>query len=36
VDRLLAVAWWDWEIEKVTRNVGAICGGDIGALERAA
>jgi virginiamycin A acetyltransferase len=36
VDRLLAVAWWDWEIEKVTRHVGAICSGDVGALERAA
>jgi virginiamycin A acetyltransferase len=36
VERLLAVAWWDWPIEKVTRHLSAICGGDVGALERAA
>jgi virginiamycin A acetyltransferase len=36
VKRLLAVAWWDWKIEKVTRHLSAICGGDVEALERAA
>jgi virginiamycin A acetyltransferase len=36
VERLLAVSWWDWPIEKVTRHVRAICGGDVGVLERAA
>lgn len=35
VERLLALAWWDWDAGKVTRNVRAICGGDIEALERA-
>lgn len=35
VARLLAVAWWDWPIDKVTRHVGAIMDGDIAALERA-
>jgi virginiamycin A acetyltransferase len=35
VDRLLAVAWWDWDIEKVSRHLRAICGGDVGALEQA-
>jgi virginiamycin A acetyltransferase len=35
VERLLAIAWWDWDAGKVTRNVRAICGGDIEALERA-
>lgn len=35
VERLLAVAWWDWDAEKVTRNVRAICSGDVGALEQA-
>ena len=24
-----AVAWWDWDIEKVTRHLRAICGGDV-------
>ncbi len=34
--RLLSLAWWDWDAEKITRNVRAICSGDIGALEGAA
>jgi virginiamycin A acetyltransferase len=34
--RLLRVAWWDWDAAKITRNVKAICSGDIGALEGAA
>lgn len=33
IARLLAVAWWDWPAEKVTRNLAAIRGGDISALE---
>jgi len=33
IARLLAVAWWDWPAEKVTRNLAAIRGGDIDALE---
>lgn len=33
--RLLALGWWDWDAEKITRNVKAICGGDIAALEAA-
>lgn len=31
--RLLAVAWWDWSIEKITRNIAAIMAGDAEALE---
>jgi virginiamycin A acetyltransferase len=34
VERLRAIAW-DWDAEKVTRNVRVICAGDVGALERA-
>ena len=34
--RLLAVAWWDWPVEKITRNLAAIRGTDIDALEAAA
>ena len=34
--RLLAVAWWNWPVEKVTRNLAAIRGADIDALEAAA
>jgi virginiamycin A acetyltransferase len=35
VARLLRIAWWDWEPERITRNLAAICGGDIEALEHA-
>ncbi|OCW56675.1 CatB-related O-acetyltransferase [Hoeflea olei] len=36
IRRLLAVAWWDWPVERIERNVEAITGADIDALERAA
>ena len=36
VRRLLAVAWWNWPAEKITRNLDAIRGADIGLLEQAA
>jgi virginiamycin A acetyltransferase len=29
------VAWWDWDADKVTRNVRAICAGDLEALASA-
>lgn len=35
IDRLLAVAWWDWSIEKITRQVRAIMAGDVEVLESA-
>jgi len=35
IARLLAVAWWDWPAEKVTRHVPAIMAGSIGELEKA-
>jgi len=35
VARLEALRWWDWDAEKITRNVAALCGGDVEALERA-
>lgn len=35
IRRLLDIAWWDWEAEKITRNLDAIRGSDIAALERA-
>jgi virginiamycin A acetyltransferase len=35
IDRLLAVAWWNWPVEKVTRNIPLIAGGDVAALEKA-
>jgi virginiamycin A acetyltransferase len=36
IARLLSVAWWDWPVDKITRNLNAIRGADIGALEAAA
>ena len=35
VDRLLALSWWDWPVERITRNLAHIRGGDLDALERA-
>jgi virginiamycin A acetyltransferase len=35
VARLLAVAWWDWDAAKITRNLDAIRGADLAALEAA-
>jgi virginiamycin A acetyltransferase len=35
IARLLAVSWWDWPVDRITRNLGAIRGGDVDALERA-
>lgn len=36
VERLLALAWWDWPADKIGRNLGAIRAGDIETLERSA
>ncbi len=35
VRRLLAIAWWDWPVDRITRNLGAIRGSDIARLEAA-
>lgn len=35
VERLLAVAWWDWPDERIARAVPAITGADVAALEAA-
>ncbi len=36
VARLIEVAWWNWPVDKVTRNLDAITGADIDRLEAAA
>lgn len=33
IARLLAIAWWDWNIDKINRNLDAICSLDISMLE---
>jgi virginiamycin A acetyltransferase len=35
VQRLLQIAWWDWSIEKITRNLQYIVSADIEALTTA-
>ncbi|KAA3450133.1 chloramphenicol acetyltransferase [Mesorhizobium sp. SARCC-RB16n] len=35
IRRLLAVAWWDWPVDKIGRNLDAIRGADISLLEAA-
>ncbi len=32
---LLEIAWWDWDADKITRNMKAICSGDLEALRAA-
>lgn len=35
VAELLDIAWWNWPAERITRNLAAIRGADIGALRAA-
>ncbi|WP_332685486.1 CatB-related O-acetyltransferase [Bosea sp. (in: a-proteobacteria)] len=35
VTALLSIRWWDWEAEKIARNLPLIAGADIDALQRA-
>ena len=35
IERLLAVAWWDWDAARITRSLDAIRGANIERLERA-
>lgn len=34
ITRLLALAWWDWPIERIVRGIRSIEAGDLDALER--
>ena len=33
IDRLLRIAWWHWDVEKITRNLHHITALDVNALE---
>lgn len=35
IDELLKIAWWDWDIEKITRNLRQIVSADLQALREA-
>lgn len=36
IEKLLAIAWWNWPTDKIGRNLNAIRGSDISLLEAAA
>jgi virginiamycin A acetyltransferase len=33
IQTLLEIAWWDWDIDKITKNLDKIVGADIIALK---
>ena len=33
IQRLLKISWWDWDIEKINKNITHICQLDVGKLE---
>lgn len=35
IERLLRIAWWDWDADKVSRHLELIVGADLDALEAA-
>jgi virginiamycin A acetyltransferase len=35
IDRLIKIAWWNWDIQKITRHVQTICQLDVDRLEHA-
>ena len=35
IEALLSIRWWDWDAAKITRNVTAICSGDLECLRSA-
>lgn len=35
IKRLIQIAWWDWDIEKINRHLPIICNLDVNALESA-
>jgi virginiamycin A acetyltransferase len=35
IERLLQIAWWDWNIEKINKNLPLICSLDVDRLEEA-
>jgi virginiamycin A acetyltransferase len=35
IEELLTIRWWQWDVEKISRNIQAICGNDIQSLKQA-
>ena len=34
IDQLLSIAWWDWEIEKITKHIKDLTSGDLSRLDQ--
>jgi len=34
IDQLLSIAWWDWEIEKITQHIKDLTSGDLSRLDQ--
>ena len=34
IQALLEIAWWDWDVEKISRNLEKIIAADLEALRR--
>ncbi|WP_024851996.1 Vat family streptogramin A O-acetyltransferase [Hydrogenovibrio kuenenii] len=34
IDKLIDIAWWEWPVEKITKNLSAITGGDLSSLQK--
>jgi virginiamycin A acetyltransferase len=35
IGEILALAWWDWPIDRIEANLAALESGDLAALKRA-
>ncbi|QIZ69459.1 CatB-related O-acetyltransferase [Oxynema aestuarii] len=35
IEELIKISWWNWDIDKITRNLKLICNGDLKALQAA-
>ncbi len=33
-DYLLALRWWDWDADKIFRNLEALCSGDLTRIRK--
>lgn len=34
IERLLNIAWWNWDIQKINNNLSLICSLDVDRLEK--
>ena len=36
IEYLLALKWWDWDADKIFRNMGALCSGNLDKIRQIA